>query len=180
MNFFAEHSAPSENLRVDELDERILWELGRDARIPNNALAAKLGVSPSTTHTRIKALRESGALIGLHGLMDLRVVGLPLQAMVSVRLRGPARAQLRSYAQKVMRFPQVLAAYSLGGSDDFLIHVAATSPEHLRDFVSVYLSADPNVASTQTNLVFESLHGGLFMDEITGFDAMRAPIDGAK
>jgi len=162
---------------LDELDEKILWELTRDARIPNNALADKLGVSPSTTLNRIRALRESGALQSLHALPDLRAVGLPIQAMISVRLRAQARPSIKSYASQVMRLPCVLNAYFLGGADDFLVHVACTSTEQLRDFVAVHLSMDPSVASTQTNIVFEYLHGGHYMDEIGGFADMRRPIE---
>lgn len=164
------------NIQLDELDEKILWELTRDARIPNNALAEKLHVSPSTTLTRVRALRESGALKSLHALPDLRTVGLPIQAMISVRLRAQARPQIKTYASKVMKMPSVLSAYFLGGPDDFLIHVACTSTEQLRDFVAVKLSMDPAVATTQTNIVFEFLHGGTFMNEIGGFADMRAPI----
>jgi DNA-binding Lrp family transcriptional regulator len=32
--------------RLDEVDERILWVLARDARIPNNRLAAEVGIAP--------------------------------------------------------------------------------------------------------------------------------------
>lgn len=32
--------------RLDEVDERILWTLAADARIPNNRLAAAVGIAP--------------------------------------------------------------------------------------------------------------------------------------
>lgn len=163
-------------VRVDALDEQILWELVREARIPNNALAAKLHVSPSTTLNRIRALRESGVLRSTHAFVDLDAVGLPIQAMIAVRMRTQARSHMRAYAEKVMSMPPVLAAYFLGGPDDFLIHVACTSTAHLRDFVAISLSMDPAVASTQTNIVFNYFHGAHYVDEVTGFTDMRATI----
>lgn len=167
---------PPNDLQIDDLDERILWELARDARTPNNVLADRLGVSPSTTLARTKSLRHRGILRSSHAGIDLRAVGLPIQAVIAVRLRVQARPQVKTYAAKVVRLPHVLSVYFLGGPDDFLIHVACTSPEQLREFVSTQLSTDLAVASTQTNLVFDYLDGGDYMDPDGSFDVIRAPL----
>lgn len=164
------------DVRLDDLDDRILWELMRDGRIPNNALAQKVGVSPSTTLQRMKALRESGALRSIHAQVDLTAMGLPIQAMVLVRLRPQARPHLRSYADAAIRLPQVLNLFFVGGADDFLIHVACASTEQLRDFVARSLSMDPAVASTQTHIIFDHLIGAQFADEVSGPEELRAPI----
>ena len=50
--------------------------------------------------------------------------------------------------------------FFLGGADDFMVHIAATSTEGVRDFVVVNLSANPDVALTETNLIFEHLRSG--------------------
>jgi len=39
------------------------------------------------------------------------------------------------------------------------VHIAATSTENLRDFVVVNLSGNPDVALTETNLIFEHIRG---------------------
>lgn len=177
--------------RLDRLDERILWELSRDADVTNQALAERLHVAPSTTLARTKALRASGVLGRAHADIDYGAVGLPLQAIVAVRLRAQARPAIRSYAEQVIREPNVLNIYFLGGQTDFLIHVATTSPEQLRDFVAKRLSMDPAVASTETQIVFDWLRStdrgggtgsggtrgsGGTGSAATGFDDLRAPI----
>lgn len=168
-------NAPSPNdLRLDELDEGILWELSRDARLTNSAIAAKLGVAPSTALARTKALVQRGILRGSHAAIDLPAVGLPIQAVIAVRLRAQARGELRSYAKKIVRLPQVLSVYFLGGPDDFLIHLACTSPEQLRDFVATQLSTDSAVASTQTNLVFDYIDAHDYPGAGGGFKAARS------
>ena len=53
--------------------------------------------------------------------------------------------------------PVVLDVSFLAGDKDFLVHIACTSTEQLRDFVADELSGDPSVATTQTNIVFERL-----------------------
>jgi len=49
---------------IDEVDERILSELVADARLPNNALAERVGIAPSTCLGRVRALRDGGVIRG--------------------------------------------------------------------------------------------------------------------
>ena len=46
-------------------------------------------------------------------------------------------------------------------ANDFLVHIAATSTENLRDFVVVNLSGNPDVALTETNLIFEHVRASI-------------------
>jgi hypothetical protein len=55
----------------------------------------------------------------------------------------------------------VLNVFFLGGADDFHVHIAASSTDNLRDFVVVNLSGDPDVALTETNLIFDHIRAGL-------------------
>ncbi|GAA2183168.1 Lrp/AsnC family transcriptional regulator [Brooklawnia cerclae] len=165
-----------QKMHLDDLDERILWELGRDADITNAALAERLHVSPSTTLARVKALRAAGVLGTAHADVDYGALGLPLQAIVAVKLRAQARASIRSYADKIIRLPNVLNIYFLGGQTDFLVHVVATSPSQLRDFVALRLSVDPAVASTETQIVFDWVRSLDHRTRASGFDEMRDPI----
>jgi DNA-binding Lrp family transcriptional regulator len=151
------------NLRPvpDELDRRILAHLAVDARIPNNALADLVGIAPSTCLGRVRALRESGVIRGYHADIDPAALGRPIQAMIAVRLQSHARGHMTEFVAKVAALPEVLNVFFLGGTDDFLVHIAATGTENLRDFVVVNLSGNPDVALTETNLIFEHVRAGL-------------------
>lgn len=143
--------------RFDALDRAILAELARNARLPNNALAAAVGIAPSTCLARVRALQAAGVITGFRTEVSMREIGRPLQAMISVGLSGDVRADIRDYARRFIRYPQVLDVYYLAGRDDFLVHVAVRDTDALRDFVTDYLSADPGVARTETSIVFEHL-----------------------
>lgn len=144
---------------LDETDEQIVWELTRNARLSNKELAERVGVAPSTCLVRVRALQDQGVLRSFHAQPDLGALGLPIEAIVAVRLKAQARAQINTYARRVVTLPNVLNVFFLGGADDFLIHVACTSTAQLRDFVAAELSMDDSVASTQTNIVFDHLLG---------------------
>lgn len=173
MNASAPPGPAPTNLRLDSLDEKILWELIKDAQVTNAALAARLHVSPSTTHARVKALREAGVIRSSHVEVNFEALGLTVQSLVSVRLRAQARPQVKTYARQVARLPSVVSVFFVGGAVDFLIHVACTSTSQLRDFVASNLSMDPAVASTETQIVFDHLIGAEHKQGDDGLTAMR-------
>ncbi|GAA2875686.1 Lrp/AsnC family transcriptional regulator [Pseudonocardia halophobica] len=139
---------------LDPVDRAILAELERDARIPNNALAERVGIAPSTCLTRVRALRERGVIRGFHADVDPAATGRPLQAMVSVRLQAAARRRMREFEEFVTSLPEVRDCFFLAGVDDYLLHVATADSAALRDFV-VELNGREQIANTQTSLIFD-------------------------
>lgn len=87
-------AAPSNRVRLDETDRLILRELTIDARIPNNVLAARAGIAPSTCLGRVRALRDADVIKGLHAEVDLPALGLIILALISVRVHQHARSHL--------------------------------------------------------------------------------------
>jgi DNA-binding Lrp family transcriptional regulator len=152
--------SPQNDLRLDVVDRAILDALAADARIPNNALAALVGVAPSTCLGRVRALRESGVIRGYHADIDQAALGRGLQAMIAVRLQSGARDRIDAFIRRLRRRPEVVALFFLAGADDFLLHVATADAAALRGFVVDELSAHSEVALTETNLIFEHVRGG--------------------
>jgi DNA-binding Lrp family transcriptional regulator len=147
---------------LDAVDHRILRALAQDARLPNNALAARAGVAPSTCLARVRALRERGVIRGFHADVDPARVGRPLQAIIAVRMQGHARARLTSFLHELADLPGVRDVFLLGGAHDFFVHVAAPDTDGLNDFVVEHLSANPDVALTETNLIFQHARAYVF------------------
>ncbi|MGV8964865.1 MAG: Lrp/AsnC family transcriptional regulator [Cellulomonas sp.] len=142
---------------LDETDRRILRLLERDARVPNNALAAAVGIAPSTCLGRVRAMREAGIIRGFHAEIDPAALGRGLQAMIAVRMQAGARGALSAFAERIAARPEVRDVYFVAGADDFLLHVAVRDTATLRTFVVDELSARPEVALTETSLIFEHL-----------------------
>ena len=143
---------------VDDIDRSILRVLAREGRLANNALAQRVGIAPSTCLGRVRALRESGVIRGFYADIAPEALGHSIQAVLAVRLQADARHAISEFATRIATLPHVLNVFFLGGADDFLIHVAAASTHDLRDFV-VTLSRGTEVASTETNLIFEHIRG---------------------
>ncbi|MED7952971.1 Lrp/AsnC family transcriptional regulator [Streptomyces sp. BE303] len=148
---------------VDDIDRTIIRALADNARMPNNALAEAVGVAPSTCLARVRALQERGIIRGFRADVDPAAIGLPLQAMISVRLRAHTREQNESFRSTAPDLPGVLAVFHMAGSDDYLLHVGVAGPEGLRDFVVDNLTTHPAVAQTRTNLIFEQIAGRRYL-----------------
>ncbi|WP_234325857.1 Lrp/AsnC family transcriptional regulator [Streptomyces sp. NRRL S-495] len=148
---------------VDDIDRAILRVLAENARTPNNALAEAVGIAPSTCLARVRTLRERGIIRAFRTEIDPAAIGLPLQAMISVRLRAHTREQNESFRGTAPDLPGVLAVFHMAGSDDYLLHVGVAGPEELRDFVVDHLTTHPAVAQTRTNLIFEQIPGRRYL-----------------
>ncbi|AXT85984.1 AsnC family transcriptional regulator [Aeromicrobium sp. A1-2] len=152
---------PNDVRELDDIDQRIVAALRSHGRMPNNALADRVGVAASTCLTRLRSLVERGVIAGFHAEVDPAWIGRPIQAMIAVRLRGDARGSINEFSDRLAEMPEVLNVFFLAGADDFHVHVAARDPDDLRAFVVDNLSSAPEVALTETNLIFEHKRGRL-------------------
>ena len=144
---------------LDDVDRRIVAELWADGRLTNAALAARVGIAESTCIHRVRALRESGVITGFHADVDLGRLGLPLQAVVKVRLGSHNRDRVNSFRAVLADIPGALRIFHVAGEDDYLVHVAVGSAEELRDLVLEHITVHPVVRHTETQLVFEEIPG---------------------
>ena len=144
---------------LDDVDRILVEALQRDARIPNNALAEIAGIAPSTALGRVRALRERGVIRGFHADIAPEALGRGLEAMISVRLQAHARKH-EAFTKRIARLDEVVDIYFIAGANDYLLHVAVAGAHALRDFVIEHLGADPEVAGTETTLIFEHLRPG--------------------
>lgn len=142
---------------LDDIDREILRVLLEDARTPNSRIAERVGIAPSTAHARLRSLTERGVIEGTSVRIDPKALGHQIQAMIAVKVHAGARAHLRHAAARLAQRPEVLDIFFLAGPQDFLIHVAVADTEALREFVTGHLSAQREVAHTETSLVFEHL-----------------------
>jgi DNA-binding Lrp family transcriptional regulator len=152
----ASAAARPNHIRLDDVDMAILRELVHNARIPNNSLAEKVGVAPSTALARMRALRESGVIKGFHADIDLEKLGLEISAMVSILIHSRARNRMTEIAERIAALDSVQRVFLMSGDRDLLVHISCETPALLRDFVSTHLN-DPAIANTQTNLIFSEL-----------------------
>src|SRR5215472_5838088 len=65
---------------LDRLDRRILEELQEDARISNQELAKRVGLSAAPCWRRLRRLEQAGFIAGYATLLRAPAIGLPILA----------------------------------------------------------------------------------------------------
>lgn len=144
---------------LDDLDLRLLAALVRQPGRSNKALADELSVAESTCAYRVRALRARGVLAGVRVVLDTAALGLPLQAVIRVRLGRHTREGVGRLFDGLVATPGVIEVFHVAGEDDFLVHVAVEDAAALRDIVLQHITVHETVRTTETHLVFERREG---------------------
>jgi len=155
----------SQKVELDDVDLRLLRALRRNARASGSALAAEVGISESTVSLRLKRLRSSGVIRGFSVDIDTSALGIPLQALISIRLAQHDRAEIDAFTAAAPKFPGVVRMYHMAGAEDYLLHIVAPDTEAVQSFVLDYLTRYPAVAHTRTNLIYRVEDGTQWLPE---------------
>ncbi len=142
---------------MDAIDRKILAELQHDGRLSVTDLAARVGLSLSPCHRRLRALEQSGAVADYRAHLNAHALGLTFEALVFVTMRGADRETIHAFEEAVAQIPNVLAAQRLFGEPDYLLRVIAAD---LTAFQAIYddrLSALPGVQRLTSTLVMKTV-----------------------
>ena len=142
---------------LDDIDAAILRELQSDARRTNRDIAAAVGISATTALDRTRSLRQRGIILGATLQLDLGAIGRPVQAMIAVRIRPPSRRNIEGFRNWVSALPDVVSVFVTSGNEDFLIHVAVPSNDHLYAFVIDKLTERNEIVDVRTSVVYEHI-----------------------
>ena len=137
---------------LDDIDQRILTELGRDGRMSVRTLAERLHISRANAYARVQRLRETNVIRGFRADIDHVAAGMGTSAYVTVNLR---QAEWREVGEKLRRLPGVVHIALVGGEFDVLMLVRAKDNTDLRRLVLDVIQGMPEVVNTRTLLVFE-------------------------
>ncbi len=140
---------------LDRIDFEILDALQKNARLSNKELAARVLLAPSSCLERVRRLVREGVLRGFHAHVDPAALGVQMQAMISVRLQVHSTGAFESFEAHLRELPEVVAVYHLAGAEDFMVHVAVRSTEHLHELAMRQFSTREEVGHVNTALIFE-------------------------
>ncbi|MEU8547298.1 Lrp/AsnC family transcriptional regulator [Streptomyces roseoverticillatus] len=153
---------------MDDIDSAIVRELQRDARQTNRDLARTLGIAPSTCLERVRALRHRGVITGYRATVDLRALGRPVQALLSVRIRPMSREVIEGFKAYLIGLPEVLGVYVVAGGDDFLVHVAVPEVDDLHSLLMDRFSGRREVVDFRSSVIYQHVTKDVVGPLVTG------------
>ncbi len=151
---------------LDPIDRRILAALREDGRLTTQALAEKVGLSPSPCWTRVKRLEESGAIERYVALLDHKALGYANIVFVEITLDKHDDKVLDQCGEALTRAPEVIEAYLVTGEYDYLAKVAVSGTDHYERFLRETLYKLPGVRQTRTTFGLRALKRSISVDPL--------------
>lgn len=142
---------------MDTIDRKILAELQVDGRISITDLAARVGLSTSPCHRRLRELERAGVIRGYRAIVDAQALGLGFEALVFGTMRDGGRATVAEFERALAAIPQVVHAQRLFGEPDYLVRVVTTDREAFQRLYDERLATLPGVLKLTSTIVMKDI-----------------------
>lgn len=139
---------------MDNIDKKIIKQLQLNARISNEDLANKVGLSPSPCLRRVRKLESQGVLQGYTATVNQEICGLPMNVFISVKLEKPDDKTIQVFEQQVNTLDEVMECYLMTGNRDYLLRVVAADLKSYERFIRNSLSKLPGIGSIESSFAF--------------------------
>ncbi|MDK2760771.1 MAG: Lrp/AsnC family transcriptional regulator [Sphingopyxis sp.] len=142
---------------LDPFEIKILRELQRDANQTTAEVAERVGLSVSPCWRRIDRLEREGFIRKRVAIIDRRKVGLNAHVFAQVKLNAHGRANLDEFSEAIRGFPEVLDAYVLMGTTDFMLRIVARDIDAYERFFFDRLSNLPGVQEINSTVALSEI-----------------------
>ncbi|WP_018144171.1 MULTISPECIES: Lrp/AsnC family transcriptional regulator [unclassified Thioalkalivibrio] len=140
--------------RLDRYDRRILEILQEDASLSNQALADRVGLSPSPCLRRVRALEQAGVLLSRVALLDRRSLGLELTALIHIGMDRHTPERFAHFEETVASYPEVQHCYLITGqSADYMLQVVVPDMDAYQEFLLRRITRLEGVDSVHSSFV---------------------------
>jgi DNA-binding Lrp family transcriptional regulator len=140
---------------VDAIDRKILAELQQDGRLTITELAARVGLSVSPCHRRLRELERGGVISGYRAVVDAQALGLGFEALLFVTMRQEDRETLLAFERAVAEIPNVVQAQRLFGDPDYLLRILTADLAGYQRLEDDRLATLPGVQRLTSTLVMK-------------------------
>lgn len=139
-----------EEVRMDEVDRKILEVLQRNARTSYKEIAQEVKISDVAVHKRIRRLE--GVVRGFTVLLDQKAYGKEVTAILAVRCETGSTGAV---AKELAALEDVAEVYTTVGEYDVVSKVRTRDTKSLKELVEKELSRIRGINEVRTSIVFE-------------------------
>ncbi|MEB6337598.1 Lrp/AsnC family transcriptional regulator [Serratia rhizosphaerae] len=142
---------------LDMTEMKILRLLQDDARVTNQALAEKIGMSASPCWRKVRKLEEEEVIQGYRAVLDRKKIGLGVMVFIRVAIDSHSETEAKKFEEEVTALEDVVACYSIGGDADFLLQVVASDLDSYADFAMSVVRRLPGIKEMQSMFVLKEI-----------------------
>ena len=142
---------------LDLFDRKMLVALQEDARLSNNELADRIGLSASQCSRRRTRLEATGIITGYHATVNKDRVGFGLTSIISVSLATHSADSAKKLGRLFDSIPNILEVSQMTGDMDYFVKVVTPDLNALTKLITEDLLAHDAVQNVKTAIVLDSL-----------------------
>ena len=145
---------------------KLLNLLAKNARMPQNELALKLGMSEDEVSSEIDMLEKNGVIVGYRTVIDWdKTDSEMVTALIDVKVTPQRDMGFDRVAQRIYQFDEVESVYLMSGGYDLSVLITGRTMKEVALFVSQKLSTMEYVSGTATHFILKKYkEGGLVYD----------------
>jgi len=137
-------------MKIDKTDKKILDILQQDGRVSASSIASDLDISIPTVTDRIKKLKDSGIIKGIHAVLDPKPLGLDVAAIIT--LISESSVHYKEVTQAAEKTPEVLQCLSTTGKGSHMLFVVTRNSSTLEELLRE-IQSWPGIIRTETQIV---------------------------
>lgn len=144
-------------IKLDAIDNRLLELLQEDSKVNIKEVAAQLNMTKSPIYERIKRYEKDGVIEKYVAILNNKLVSSSMVVFCSVSLDNQKLEEIQRFSEEVVKLPEVMECYLMGGANDFLLKVVVSDLNAYHQFSSGKLAALPNVAQIKSTFVLNEV-----------------------
>jgi Lrp/AsnC family leucine-responsive transcriptional regulator len=118
---------------LDERDLEIVSALREDARATYADIAARVGLSASSVHERVRKLEANGVITAYRAVVEPEALGLFVTALIAVTPLDPQQPD--DLPERLADLPEVEDCLSVAGEANYILKVRTRSTNHLEELI---------------------------------------------
>jgi DNA-binding Lrp family transcriptional regulator len=141
---------------VDRIDLRILATLQARGRITNQALADRVGLSPSACLARVRRLEAAALIEGYFAGVAIERIRPTVVIFAEVTLTRHHPADFAAFEAFALGAPEIVEAAQVSGAFDYLLKVATRDMRAWRELSDRILNSDLGVGTISSHVMMKA------------------------
>ncbi|PIB29533.1 ArsR family transcriptional regulator [Maribacter sp. 4U21] len=138
------------NVKLDELNWKILQRLQLNARESFAKIGRYVGLTAPAVGERVKKMEDLGVLVGYNARVSHALAGHQLKAIITLRA---FMGKLKPFLSLVHTLDEVVNCYRITGNENIVMEVVFQDQFHLEQFIDKLIQ----YGETRTNIVLSQV-----------------------
>lgn len=138
----------SQPTNIDDLDQKILRLITRNARIPFLEVARECGVSGAAIHQRVQRLLNMGVVSGSEFIVNPDKLGYNTCAFMGIYLEKASFH--KEVVAQLMKIPEIIECHYTTGQYAIFLKIQTKTNKHLKRLIDEEFQKIEGIARTET------------------------------